>query len=65
MAKREAQYRGYKIEIQRNSAEWTVWVRPLTPELPIMQKTSFRTVVPDEGKAIAEAVQRIDQLLLK
>jgi hypothetical protein len=32
-------------------------------DLPIMRRGSFHTAVADGGKAIAEAVQRIDRLL--
>ena len=63
MAKREAEYRGYLIEVQRNGAGWNVWVHPLRPELPIMRKGSFHTAVADDRQAVAEAVQRIEQLL--
>jgi hypothetical protein len=60
MTNREAQYRGYKIEVRRNGAGWNVWVHPSKPDLPIMRRGSFHTAVADGGKAIAEAVQRID-----
>ena len=63
MAKHEAEYRGYLIEVQRNSFVWNVWVHPLRPELPILRKGSFQTAAADDRQAVAEAVQRIEQLL--
>jgi hypothetical protein len=64
MSKREAQYRGYMIEVQRNGAGWNVWVCPLRPELPIMRTNSFHApAASNDREAIAEAVQRIEQML--
>jgi hypothetical protein len=63
MATREAEYRGYKIEVERNGAGWCIWVNPLQADLPIMQTSSFHSLSANDSQAIAEAVQRIDQLL--
>jgi hypothetical protein len=61
MGKREAQYCGYTIEVQRNRAGWNVWVCPSRPELP--SRGQILSTRPRPPKAIAEAVQRIEQLL--
>jgi hypothetical protein len=64
MAKREAQYRGYKIEVEGRGQEWRVSVTPTRPELPILREHSFKTEgsTSSEG-AIAVAVHRIDKVL--
>ena len=63
MAKRETQYRGYKIEVERKGRDWRVSVSPTRPELPILQQPSFQTLVPSWEGAVDEAKRRIDRAL--
>jgi hypothetical protein len=56
MARREAHYRGYKIEGELKGRSWVLHV----PNLPI---SSFRVVQSTWPKAVGEAVRRVDELL--
>ena len=40
-SRRETEYRGYKIEMERRDLCWTVSVSPTRPELPILSRSSF------------------------
>ena len=59
MAKRETQYRGYKIEVERRGRDWQIRVSPTHPELPILHQHSFQTLVPSWEGAVDEAKRRI------
>ena len=63
MAKRESQYRGYKIEVEHRGRDWQIRVSPTHPELPILHQHSFQTLVPSWEGAVDEAKRRIDRLL--
>ena len=60
MARREAHYRGYKIEGELKGRSWALHVHPILPDLPI---SSFRVVQSTWPKAVGEAVRRVDELL--
>jgi hypothetical protein len=63
MARREAHYRGYKIEGQLKGRSWILHVHPILPELPILRFSSFRVMQSTWSKAVGEAVRRVDELL--
>ena len=63
MAKRETQYRGYQIDVERRGRDWQIRVSPTRSELPILQQHSFQTLVPSWEGAVDEAKRRIDRLL--
>ena len=60
MARREAHYRGYKIEGELKGRSWVLHVHPILPDLPI---SSFRVVQSTWPKAVGEAVRHVDELL--
>jgi len=60
---REAEYRGYKIKMERRDLCWSVRVSPTRPDLPIIARYSFRTITQSERAAIAQAKQRVDRAL--
>ena len=43
-SRRETEYRGYKIEMERRDLCWAVSVSPIRPELPILSRSSFPTI---------------------
>jgi len=61
------EYRGYRIEARREwsnwCANWCVSVYPLHPDLPILARSTLRTVTPQKDDAVNEAKQHIDRLL--
>jgi hypothetical protein len=61
--RRESEYRGYKIEMERRDLCWTVRVSPTRPELPILSRSSFPTITQSERGALAQARQRVDRVL--
>ena len=61
--KREADYRGYKIKMQRRDLCWIVSVSPTRPELPILERYSFPTFTQSAREAIAQAKRRVDRVL--
>ena len=60
---READYRGYKIEMERPGLCWTVKVLPTHPNLPVLSHASFRTITQSERAAMAQAQRRVDRVL--
>ena len=63
MAKRETQYRGYKIEVERRGRDWRISASPTRPELPILHEHSFQALIPSWEGAVDEAKRRIDRIL--
>jgi hypothetical protein len=61
--RREAEYRGYKIKMERRDLCWTVRVSPIRPDLPILSHHSFRTITQSERAAMAQARRRVDYAL--
>jgi hypothetical protein len=62
-SRRETEYRGYKIEMERRDLCWTVSVSPTRPELPILSRSSFPTITQSERAALAQAQRRVDRAL--
>jgi hypothetical protein len=63
MSKREAQYRGYNIEVERRGREFRISITPGRPELPVLHGQALSPLVPTWEGAFAEAQRRIDQAL--
>ena len=64
-SRRETEYRGYKIEMERRDLCWVLSVSPIRPELPILSRPSFPTITQSERAAMAQARQRVDRALAK
>ena len=62
-SRRETEYRGYKIEMERRDLCWAVNVSPTRPELPILSRSSFPTITQSERAAIAQARRRGNRAL--
>jgi hypothetical protein len=62
-SRRESEYRGYRIEMERRDLCWTVSVSPTRPELPILFRSSFPTITQSERAALAQAQRRVDRAL--
>jgi hypothetical protein len=58
-------YRGYQIEPRREWSNWCVSVHPLRADLPIMPRSTLRTLSARKEEAVTEAKQRIDHILSK
>jgi hypothetical protein len=59
-ARREVNYRGYKIRLERRDVCWFVTLLPMRSELPSKSR-SFRTMPQSERAALAQARKRIDR----
>jgi hypothetical protein len=57
------QYRGYQIETRREWSNWCVSVYPTRPDLPLLSRSTLRTLTPRKEDALAEAKQSIDGIL--
>ena len=60
--RREARYRGYKIAMEKQDLCWIVRVSPTRAELSALS-SPFRTITQSERGAMAQAKQRIDEVL--
>jgi len=56
-------YRGYEIVPRREWSKWCVSVYPTRPDLPILSKSTLRTLAEAKEDALTEAKQTIDRLL--
>jgi hypothetical protein len=56
-------YRGYEIVPRREWSQWCVSVYPTRPDLPIMSRSTLRTLMPEKDEALAEAKRTIDRVL--
>ena len=54
ISRRETEYRGYKIKMERRDLCWAVSVSPTRPELPILSRTSFPTITQSERAALVK-----------
>jgi hypothetical protein len=57
------QYRGYEILPRREWSEWCVSVYSTRPDLPLMARSTLRTLMPRKDEALAEARKSIDCVL--
>ena len=56
-------YRGYEIVPRREWSKWCVSIYPSRPDLPILSKSTLRTLAEAREDALSETKQRIDRLL--
>ena len=58
-------YRGYEIVAQRQWASWCASIYPTKTDLPLIARSTLRTLAPVKEKAVAEAKRKIDRALAK
>jgi hypothetical protein len=64
MATKETRrYRGYDIVPRREWSQWCVSVYPTRADLPILSRSTLRTLAPRKEEAVNEARKRIDRAL--
>ena len=56
-------YRGYEIVPTRQWANWCVGIYATRADLPLMRRSTLRTLAPRKEEAVAEAVHTIDEAL--
>jgi hypothetical protein len=61
--RRETDYRGYKIKMERRDLCWAVAMSPARPDLPIISRHPIKTITQSERVALAQAKRRIDRAL--
>jgi hypothetical protein len=61
--RREAEYRGYKIEMERRDLCLAVAVSPTRPDLPIISHHQIKTIKQSERATIAQARLHVDRTL--
>lgn len=59
----QAQYRGYRIKMERRDLCWIVTLKPTRPELPFFRRSLFQTATQSERVAMAQAKRRVDHAL--
>jgi hypothetical protein len=55
-------YRGYEIPLRQWSS-WCVSIYSTRADLPLISRSTLRTLAPWKEKAVAEAKQKIDRVL--
>jgi hypothetical protein len=58
-----SRYRGYQLVPKRQWSSWCVGVYPTRADLPILTRSTLRTLAPRRADAVAEAKQTIDRIL--
>ena len=56
-------YRGYEIVPTRRWASWCASIYATRADLPLISRSTLRTLAPRKEKAVAEAKQKIDRVL--
>ncbi len=56
-------YRGYEIVPTRQWASWCANIYATRPDLPLLTRSTLRTLAPRKEDAVSEAQATIDQLL--
>ena len=56
-------YRGYDIVPRREWSQWCVCVYPTRADLPILSRSTLRSLAPRKEEAVKEARKRIDRAL--
>ena len=51
-------YRGYDLEVTRDSCDWRVRVQPRSPDLPILAVSEV--YASDQDQAVIQAKERVD-----
>ena len=54
-------YRGYDLEVTRESFDWRVRVQPRSPDLPILAVSEV--YASDQDQAVTQAKERVDGTL--
>src|SRR4029453_7117070 len=58
-------YRGYEIVAQRQWASWCASIYATRADLPLMSRSTLRTLAPGKEAAVAEAIHSIDEVLAR
>jgi hypothetical protein len=56
-------YRGYEIVPKRQWANWCASIYATRADLPLISRSTLRTLAPYKEIAVAEAKQKIDRVL--
>jgi hypothetical protein len=56
-------YRGYEIVPMRQWASWCASIYATRADLPLISRSTLRTLAPRKSEAVAEAKQKIDRVL--
>jgi hypothetical protein len=56
-------YRGYEIVPTRQWASWCVSIYATRADLPLISRSTLRTLAPRKEEAVAKAKQKIDRVL--
>jgi hypothetical protein len=56
-------YRGYEIVPTRQWASWCASIYATRADLPLIARSTLRTLAPGKEEAVAEAKQKIDRVL--
>jgi hypothetical protein len=56
-------YRGYEIVAQRQWASWCASIYATRADLPLMSRSTLRTLAPGKEAVVAEAKHSIDEAL--
>ena len=56
-------YRGYEIVPRREWASWSVSIYATRSDLPLMSRSTLRTLAPRKEDAVTEAKRTIDRAL--
>ena len=56
-------YRGYEIVPSRQWASWCASIYTMQADLPLIPRSTLRTLAPRKEEAVAEAKQKIDRVL--
>jgi hypothetical protein len=62
-SEREANYRGYKIKLERHDLCWSVRLKRDSADLPSPTRGKFHTITQSERAAMAQARRRVDESL--
>jgi hypothetical protein len=54
---------GYEIVPTRQWANWCASINATRADLPLISRSTLRTLAPDKESAVAEAKQKIDRVL--
>jgi len=58
-------YRGYEIVPTRQWASWCAGIYTTRADLPLISRSTLRTLAPWKEGAVAEAKQKIDRVLAR
>jgi hypothetical protein len=63
MTPENCRYRGYEIVPRQQWSQWCASVYPTRSDLPILSRSTLRTLRPSKEDALDAARKRIDQVL--